>query len=106
MSKDETRVFEGQSKLLEQILSKLEVLDLRLQHVESKIEQRGFDTKPIWERALAEIMEVKLDVAKLNRKMDVFSRDVLNLRAEQMETEERLRRIEAKNEDGGITTIQ
>ena len=106
MSEDETRAFKDEGKLLEQILNKLEVLDLRLQHVESKIEHRGFDTKPIWERALAEIMDVKQDVATVNRKIDIFSRDMLNLRAEQLETEERLRRIESQNQDGGMTTIQ
>ena len=104
MSEDKTKLLD--QKLLQQILTKLEVMDTRLQHVEAKIEQRGFDTKPLWERALAEIMGVKQDVATLNRKIDVFSKDMLNLRAEQLQTEERLRRIEAEKEDGGITTIQ
>lgn len=104
MSEDETKLLDR--KLLEQILTKLEVMDTRLQHVESKIEQRGFDTKPIWEKALAAVMDVKQEVATVNRKIDVFSKDMLNLRAEQLETEERLRRIEAENEDGGMTTIQ
>ena len=40
MSEDETKALKD--KLLEQILTKLEVLDARLQRVESKIEQRGF----------------------------------------------------------------
>ena len=104
MNEDSTKPLKD--KLLEQILTKLEVMDTRLQRVESKLEERGFDTKPIWERALAEVMEVRQDVATLNRKIDVFSKDMLNIRAEQLETEERLRRIEAENEDGGMTTIQ
>ena len=98
MSEDETKTFKD--KLLEQILTKLEVVDVRLQHVESRVEQRGFDTKPIWERALAEIMEVKREVATvkrevatINRKIDVFSRDMLNLRADQLKTEERVDRL-------------
>ena len=44
MSEDETKAL--RDKLLEQILTKLEVMDARLQRVESKIEERGFDTKP------------------------------------------------------------
>ena len=74
MSEDETKVFKA--RLLERILVKLEVLDTRLQHVEAKVEERGFDTKPIWERALAEIIKVKEDVASVNRKIDVFSKDM------------------------------
>ena len=95
MSEDKTKVFND--KRLEQILTKLEVMDARLQRVELRIEERGFDTKPVWERALVEIMEVKQDIANvkqdiatLNRKMDVFSRDMLNLRADQLRTEERI----------------
>ncbi|HVQ40460.1 MAG TPA: hypothetical protein VMS31_23160 [Pyrinomonadaceae bacterium] len=103
MSEDETKALKD--KLLGQILTKLEVVDARLQRVESKVEQRGFDTKPIWERALAEIMEVKQEVATVDRKIDVFSRDMLNLRAEQLRTDERLANLEAENEDGGMTII-
>ena len=103
MSEDETKAL--RDKLLEQILTKLEVLDARLQRVESKIEQRGFDTKPIWERALAEIMEVKQEVATVDRKIDIFSRDMLSMRAEQLKTDARLAKLEAENEDGGMTTV-
>lgn len=103
MSDEETKILEN--PLLQKILTKLEVLDVRLQNVESKIEQRGFDTKPIWERALVEIMEVKQDVKTLDRKIDVFSRDMLNMRAEQLKTDERITALESENEGGGMTTI-
>ncbi len=86
MSEDETKALKD--KLLEQILTKLEVVDVRLQQVETKIEQRGFDTKPIWEQALVGIMDVKREVATVNRKIDVLSRDMLNLRADQLKAEE------------------
>lgn len=95
MREDETKSFEG--RLPQQILTKLEVLDARLQRVEERIEQRSFDTKPIWEQALAQILEVKEEIGTVNRKMDVFSRDVLNLRAEQLSTDERLRGLEERN---------
>jgi hypothetical protein len=103
MAEDETNVFP--EKILEQILTKLEVMDTRLQRVESKIEERGFDTKPICERALVEIIEVKQEVATVDRKIDVFSRDMLNMRAEQLKTDERLAKLEAENEGGGMTTV-
>jgi hypothetical protein len=103
MSNDETKIL--RDKVLDQILTKLEVMDARLQRVEEKIEQRGFDTKPIWEKALVEIMEGRQETATVNRKIDVFSRDMLNIRAEQIKAEERLAKLEAENEDGGMTTV-
>jgi hypothetical protein len=80
MSEEKTKALKTPS-LLEKILTKLEVMDTRLQLVESKIEERGFDTRPIWEKALLEIMEVNQRVGTIDRKIDVFSRDMLNLRA-------------------------
>jgi hypothetical protein len=105
MSEEETKVLGGRDDLLQKILTKLEVLDTRLQVVESKIDARGFDTKPIWEKALVAIMEVKEDVRTLDRKIEVFNRDMLNLRAEQLKTDERITTLEAENEGGGMTTI-
>jgi tetrahydromethanopterin S-methyltransferase subunit G len=104
MSEDKTKALKSPA-VLEQILVKLEVIDARLQLVESKIEQRGFDTKPIWEKALAAIMEVNHRVTTIDRKIDVFSKDMLTLRAEQLDIEERLRKLEGEHEDGGIMTI-
>lgn len=105
MSEDETKILKDPDKLLEKILTKLEVLDTRLQHVETKIAERGFDTKPIWENALVAIMEVRQDVKTLDRKIDVFSRDMLNMRADQLKTDERITALESENEGGGMTTI-
>lgn len=95
MSEDETKNFRNDTQLLQQILTKLEVMDTRLQYVETKVKERGYDTKPIWEQALAEIMDVKHELTTVNRKIDVFSTDMLNLRAEQIRTEDRLRHLEA-----------
>jgi hypothetical protein len=103
MSEDETKTLDA--RLLQQILTKLETMDARLQFVEEKIRERGFDTKPIWERALAEIIEVNQRVASIDRKLNIFSSDMLNLRAEQLDIQERLRKLEASHEDGGVQTI-
>jgi archaellum component FlaC len=147
MSEEQTQTFGNDNQILRQVLTKLEVMDTRLQFVETKVSERGYDTKPIWERALSGIMEVKneLGVFKLefttelggvkqelgnlkhglgdvkhelgdvkhqlghvnhelgdvkrelvlvNKKIDVFNNDMLKLRAEQLETEARLRHLE------------
>jgi hypothetical protein len=102
MSEDETKTLDA--RLLQQILTKLETMDVRLQFVEEKIRERGFDTKPIWERALVQIMEVNQRVTTIDRKMDVLAKDMLALRADQLGIEERLAKLEDEA-GGGIQTI-
>lgn len=63
---------------LDRVETRLEGLDIRVHALES----RALDTKPIWERALAEILEVKKGVEDLNRKIDVLNQDVLQVRAD------------------------
>ncbi|MDX6405980.1 MAG: hypothetical protein QOH70_3435 [Blastocatellia bacterium] len=71
--------------------SRIQSLDLRVQALESK----ALDTKPIWERALAEILEVKQGVQDLNRKIDVLNQDVLQVRADQRGVAKRMDALES-----------
>jgi len=41
-----------------------------------KLESRSFDTKPIWERALKEIMETRLEVGDLKKQFSVVEKKV------------------------------
>ncbi len=52
-----------------------------------KLESKALDTKPIWERALAEILAVKADVVELKA-------DVVELKADVVEVKDRLQRVE------------
>jgi outer membrane murein-binding lipoprotein Lpp len=71
--------------------SRVQSLDLRVQALEAK----ALDTKPIWERALAEILEVKQGVQDLNRKIDVLNQDVLQVRADQRGVGKRMDALES-----------
>ena len=66
-------------------------LDLRVQALEAK----ALDTKPIWERALVEILEVKKGVDDINRKLDVLNHDVLQVRADQRLVHKRMDAVES-----------
>jgi hypothetical protein len=48
----------------------------------------------VWERALAELMEVNKRLASVERKMDVLGKDVLNLRGDLAGVDERLQKLE------------
>jgi hypothetical protein len=87
----------------ERVLVSLNAIDLRLnavdgrpQALEGQSERRAMDTKPIWERALAEILEVKQSLANVERKIDVLSRDIVQVRADQVHVESRLDKLESK----------
>jgi chromosome segregation ATPase len=87
----------------ERVFARFDAIDARLQTLENQAEQRALETKPIWERALAEILEVKERLSNLEqlsnqmvRKIDVLSKDMLNLRADQTGIEDRLDKLESK----------
>src|SRR5919198_3379058 len=76
---------------------RLDSVDTRLQNLESQAERRALETKPVWERALAEILEVKQGLENVERKIDVLSRDIVQVRADQVGADRRLTRLESES---------
>jgi len=81
----ETR-FDAMETRFDGVETRLDSLDVRLQVLEAK----ALDTKPIWERALVEILEIRKGVEDINRKIDVLNQDVLQVRADQRRVEKRM----------------
>jgi tetrahydromethanopterin S-methyltransferase subunit G len=77
--------------------ARLDSMDARLQSVESQAERRALETKPIWERALAEILEVKQGLENVERKLDVLSHDIVQVRADQVRADRRLTSLESES---------
>ena len=78
--------FDNVDVRLEALEKRLETVEIRLEGIDGRVqalEARALDTKPIWERALAEILEVRKGVEDLNRKVDVLTLDVMQVRADQ-----------------------
>jgi chromosome segregation ATPase len=109
MSDDATQDLPGGHSFEERVFARFDALDARLdgfdarlQALEDQAEQRARDTKPIWERALAEILELKTGLAEVGqklanveRKLDVLARDIMQVRADQVHLEGRLERLES-----------
>ena len=74
------------------IEKRLDGLDSRVQALEAK----ALDTKPIWERALAEILAVKERVESIERKLDVLTLDMMQLRGDQRGLHARMDALESK----------
>jgi chromosome segregation ATPase len=75
---------------LDRVEARLDGVDIRMHALET----RALDTKPIWERALTEILEVKKGVEDLNRKIDILNQDVPQVRADQRRVEKRMDGLE------------
>lgn len=89
---------------------RVERLEARVESLEAESQRRAADTKPIWERALAEIGAVRQDVAALSQKvdaltermdivehkLDVFWNDMLTLRGQHKRIEVRMDKLESK----------
>ncbi|MDQ3818586.1 MAG: hypothetical protein M3362_13035 [Acidobacteriota bacterium] len=89
MSEETTQNIPDGRSFEERIFARFDAIDARLQTLENQAERRALETKPIWERALAEILEVKERLVTLEqlsnqmvRKIDVLSKDMLTLRAD------------------------
>lgn len=70
--------------------ARLAEMDARLEALEAK----GYDTKPIWERALAELIEINRRLDSLDRRFSVLKDDVLQTRAYQRRLDERVGNLE------------
>lgn len=90
--------FDGMDARFDVVDSRFNAMDARFDGLDARVqvlESKALDTKPIWERALAEILAVKQGVQDLNRKIDVLNRDVLQVRADQQGVEKRMDVIES-----------
>ncbi len=117
MSEETIQNISNNSSFEERIFARFDALDARLQSFDSRLqaleiqaEKRALETKPIWERALAEIVEVKAEIIEVKerldsleqlsrqivRKFDVLTRDMITLRADQSDLEDRVEKLESK----------
>ncbi len=79
--------------------SRFDAVDLRLDRFDIRLhalEARTLDTKPVWERALAEILNVKERVESIERKFDVLTLDMMQLRGDQRRVEKRMDALESR----------
>lgn len=76
--------------------SRFDRIERRLGALELTSEKRATETKPIWERALSEILQVKSAVVELSRKVGILNREILTLKANQEEFDERLDKLESR----------
>jgi chromosome segregation ATPase len=94
MIEETTQEQNGARPFEERVLSALAEMRADFNTRLERLEAKQYDTKPIWERALAEVMEVKGQLASLDRKFDVLARDMIQLRADQSLVHTRIDKLE------------
>ncbi|MBC7910309.1 MAG: hypothetical protein H7Y30_07405 [Pyrinomonadaceae bacterium] len=100
------RSFEGR------VFARFDALDTSMRDFDSRLKQleaKSYDTKPIWENALKEITETRAEMRegleklrveieagsrRVERKIDILNQNILDVRADQRELEERVTKLE------------
>lgn len=119
MSEDKTAEMNGAASFEERVFARFDAIDrhsanmqqqfaeMRQEFAEvrervERLEAKQYDTKPIWEQALAAIMELRQEIQQIhrelkdiNRKLDVLNKDMLQMRANQNDFDNRLERLES-----------
>ena len=103
MNEEHTRDFNDKHSFEDRVFARFDAIERRFDGIEARLEslevqneKRALETKPIWERALAEILEVKEGLWDLKRKIDVLSRDIVTVRADQVRLEDRFYKLNSK----------
>src|SRR6267154_2347921 len=72
MNEEPTKDLPDHRSFEERVFARFDALDGRFEAVENrleKLESRAYDTTPIWERALAAIMETGLEIGEIKKRI-------------------------------------
>jgi len=110
MSEDKTKEMNGSKSFEERVFERFERIEGRLVNVEikiSKLEERQYDTKPIWEQVLAAIAEINSRLASMDGRFDAMDGrfDAMDARFEAIDArfdrvDSRFDKLETDMDDG------
>ena len=79
MNEDPTKELPDKRSFEERVFARFDTVDARFDTVDArleKLEAHSYDTKPIWERALAQIMETGLEIGEIKKKVGTIESNV------------------------------
>jgi chromosome segregation ATPase len=97
MSDETTQNMNGSRSFEERVFARFDALDSTLKDLDSRLqilEAKAYDTKPIWERALQEILETRRELSKRLDRIEAIAHET---RADLRDAEDRIERIESKS---------
>lgn len=93
MNEENTKDLPDRRSFEERVFARFDAMDGRFDSLETrleKLEARNYDTKPIWERALAAIGEAQQEVSAIGAKVQNLENEVGLMRADQRTTRDEL----------------
>jgi hypothetical protein len=106
MSEDRTRDLPDNRSFEERVFARFDTMEARFDAVDVRLagldtrvqalEAKAHDPKPIWERALAEILNIKERLENVERKFDVLIQDMMQLRGDQRRVEGQFDALKSK----------
>ena len=91
--------FDAMESRFDTMEARFDAVDARLAGLDTRVqvlEAKAYDTKPIWERALAEILNVKERVENIERKFNLLIQDMMQLRGDQRRVESQFDALKSK----------
>ena len=80
----------------ERVFARFDAIDASLRDMDARLqrlEARSYDTKPIWEQALKEIVDTRRELSKRLDRIDAVAHET---RADLRDAEDRIERLESK----------
>ena len=106
MNEEPTRNLSNPRSFEERVFARFDSIDARFAKIDQrfdtvdarleKLESRSYDTKPIWERALKEILETRLEVGDLKNQVSAVEMKVDAVETKTQAIETRLGTVEAE----------
>ena len=96
MSEEIIQNIDGKRSFEERVFARFDALDSSVRDVDArlqKLEARSYDTKPIWEQALKEIIETRRELSKRLDRIEAIAHET---RADLRDAEDRIERLEPK----------
>ena len=120
MSEDLTKKLPGSDS--ETITQFLQNIDTRLQHLEQKVDERLYDTRPIWEKVVvdvaqlqkgqqrleemmtSEFREIKTSIRDIFRRFSIFNDTLVTMQIDYRDIYDRVRSIEIQQNPTNSST--
>jgi predicted nucleic acid-binding Zn-ribbon protein len=107
MSEEITQNIDGKRSFEERVFARFDALDSSVRDIEvrpKKLEARSYDTKPIWEQALKEIIDTRQELSgeiiqtrrEISKRLDRIEAIAHETRADLRDAEDRIERLEPK----------
>jgi hypothetical protein len=96
MSEETAQNMDGERSFEDRVFARFDALDSSVRDIDvrlKKLEARSYDTKPIWEQALKEIVETRRELSKRLDRIEAIAHET---RADLRDAEDRIERLEPK----------